>query len=210
MLELLMWTTILALTGGIFDTVRRWFTLPKRYNSLSDIARDPLGALKNAAQWAVPLVLAGGIPGVNMGSLLGREGLKGVFGSASLKSLFSTKTLVDALPLLSAGASVMSSMEQQKALKAQQQMAEQEARRLEALANQAAAQQAFQQSLPGTTSSSAANMAVDLATILASTAASGLPPTPTFGGSPRTIAQLLNLTEDDLRELIRRSGTRVS
>ena len=37
------------------------FTLPKRYNSLSDIARDPLGAIANAAQWAVPL--AAGLPG---------------------------------------------------------------------------------------------------------------------------------------------------
>jgi hypothetical protein len=37
------------------------FTLPKRYNSLSDIARDPFGALMNAAQWAVPLAM--GLPG---------------------------------------------------------------------------------------------------------------------------------------------------
>jgi len=39
----------------------RMFTLPRRYNSLSDIARDPLGAIANAAQWAVPL--AAGLPG---------------------------------------------------------------------------------------------------------------------------------------------------
>jgi hypothetical protein len=39
----------------------RMFTLPKRYNSLSDIARDPLGAIANAAQWAVPLAM--GLPG---------------------------------------------------------------------------------------------------------------------------------------------------
>jgi hypothetical protein len=39
----------------------RMFTLPKRYNSLSDIAKDPLGALGNAAQWALPL--AAGLPG---------------------------------------------------------------------------------------------------------------------------------------------------
>jgi hypothetical protein len=37
------------------------FTLPKRYNSLSDIAKDPLGALGNAAKWALPL--AAGLPG---------------------------------------------------------------------------------------------------------------------------------------------------
>jgi hypothetical protein len=37
------------------------FTLPKRYNSLSDIARDPFGAVMNAAQWAVPLAM--GLPG---------------------------------------------------------------------------------------------------------------------------------------------------
>jgi hypothetical protein len=37
------------------------FTLPKRYNSLSDIAKDPLGAIANAAQWAVPLAM--GLPG---------------------------------------------------------------------------------------------------------------------------------------------------
>jgi hypothetical protein len=37
------------------------FTLPKRYNSLSDIAKDPLGAVMNAAQWAVPLAM--GLPG---------------------------------------------------------------------------------------------------------------------------------------------------
>jgi len=39
----------------------RMFTLPKRYNSLSDIARDPFGAVVNAAQWAVPLAM--GMPG---------------------------------------------------------------------------------------------------------------------------------------------------
>ena len=39
----------------------RMFTLPKRYNSLSDIAKDPLGAIANAAQWAVPLAM--GLPG---------------------------------------------------------------------------------------------------------------------------------------------------
>ena len=39
----------------------RMFTLPKRYNSLSDIARDPFGAVVNAAQWAVPLAM--GLPG---------------------------------------------------------------------------------------------------------------------------------------------------
>jgi hypothetical protein len=41
--------------------LRRIFTLPKRYNSLKDIVRDPLGAIANAAQWAVPL--AAGLPG---------------------------------------------------------------------------------------------------------------------------------------------------
>jgi hypothetical protein len=39
----------------------RMFTLPRRYNALSDIARDPLGAIANAAQWAVPLAM--GLPG---------------------------------------------------------------------------------------------------------------------------------------------------
>ena len=39
----------------------RMFTLPQRYNSLSDIARDPFGAVVNAAQWAVPLAM--GMPG---------------------------------------------------------------------------------------------------------------------------------------------------
>jgi hypothetical protein len=39
----------------------RMFTLPRRYNSLGDIARDPFGAVMNAAQWAVPL--AAGLPG---------------------------------------------------------------------------------------------------------------------------------------------------
>jgi hypothetical protein len=38
----------------------RMFTLPKRYNSLSDIARDPLGSILNTAQWAVPLAM--GLP----------------------------------------------------------------------------------------------------------------------------------------------------
>lgn len=41
--------------------IRRMFTLPKRYNSLGDIARDPLGAAVNAAQWAIPL--GAGLPG---------------------------------------------------------------------------------------------------------------------------------------------------
>ena len=39
----------------------RMFTLPKRYNSLSDIMRDPIGAITNAAQWVVPLAM--GLPG---------------------------------------------------------------------------------------------------------------------------------------------------
>lgn len=43
------------------DFIRRWFTLPKRYNSLTDIAKDPLGAIGNAAQWALPLSM--GLPG---------------------------------------------------------------------------------------------------------------------------------------------------
>jgi hypothetical protein len=38
----------------------RMFTLPKRYNSLADIARNPLGAVLNTAQWAVPLAM--GLP----------------------------------------------------------------------------------------------------------------------------------------------------
>jgi len=53
--------TALVLTLGIFGTIKRWFTLPKRYNSLSDIASDPIGAVTNAAQWALPL--AAGLPG---------------------------------------------------------------------------------------------------------------------------------------------------
>ncbi|MCS7301451.1 MAG: hypothetical protein NZ556_07850 [Fimbriimonadales bacterium] len=56
----LLFTTLL-LSLAILDTVKRWFTLPKRYNSLGDIARDPLGAIANAAQWAIPL--GAGLPG---------------------------------------------------------------------------------------------------------------------------------------------------
>lgn len=41
--------------------ISRWFTLPKRWNSLSDVARDPFGAALNAAQWVVPLSM--GLPG---------------------------------------------------------------------------------------------------------------------------------------------------
>ncbi len=37
------------------------FVLPKRYNSLSDVGKDPFGALANAAQWVVPLAM--GMPG---------------------------------------------------------------------------------------------------------------------------------------------------
>jgi len=60
MMDLLLGTA-LVLTLGIFGTIKRWFTLPKRYNSLSDIASDPIGAVTNAAQWALPL--AAGLPG---------------------------------------------------------------------------------------------------------------------------------------------------
>lgn len=41
--------------------IKRWLTLPKRYNSLSDIAKDPLGAITHTAQWALPLSI--GLPG---------------------------------------------------------------------------------------------------------------------------------------------------
>jgi len=54
----------------------RMFTLPKRYNSLGDIARDPFGAVMNAAQWAVPLAM--GLPG----------------GFSSLPKLFSNPSLL--------------------------------------------------------------------------------------------------------------------
>lgn len=68
--------TVGLLALGIFDTIKRWFTLPKRYNSLSDIARDPLGAIANAAQWVIPL--ATGLPG----------------GFQSLPQLFSNPSLI--------------------------------------------------------------------------------------------------------------------
>ena len=55
----------------------RMFTLPRRYNSLSDIARDPLGAIGNAAQWAVPLAM--GLPGgfSSLGKALSNPALLG-------------------------------------------------------------------------------------------------------------------------------------
>jgi len=203
LMELMIWGTIVVLSGGIFNTIRRMFTLPKRYNSLSDIARDPLGALKNAAQWAVPMMLAGGVPGLT-------ASLKGLFNPATLKSIFSMKGLSTALPLASAGLNAMATIEQQKAMREQQRLAEREARRAEALANQAAAQQALLQSMPGTTPSSAANVPVDMATLFASPTAGMPQPTSFVGPGAGNIAQLLNLSEDDLRELIRRSGSRMA
>lgn len=59
-MELLL-ATVALLAFGILNTVKRWVTLPKRYNSLGDIARNPLGAIANAAQWALPL--GAGLPG---------------------------------------------------------------------------------------------------------------------------------------------------
>lgn len=41
--------------------LQRMFTLPKRFNSFGDIARNPVGAVFNTAQWALPLVA--GLPG---------------------------------------------------------------------------------------------------------------------------------------------------
>lgn len=56
---------------GPFEFVRRAITLPERYNSLQDIARDPLGALGNALPY---IAIASGmgwlkIPGVPSGWL---------------------------------------------------------------------------------------------------------------------------------------------
>jgi hypothetical protein len=77
----------------------RIFTLPKRYNSLSDIARDPLGAVANAAQWAVPLAMGlpggfGSIPKLlsnpsliskwSLGNVVGNIGAKGAIGGGNI------------------------------------------------------------------------------------------------------------------------------
>lgn len=52
------------------DWLKRMFTLPERYNSLSDIARDPLGAIANAAP--VITTLAGLPIGGTFGAALGK------------------------------------------------------------------------------------------------------------------------------------------
>jgi len=95
-----------------FKAIQRAFTLPKRYNSLSDIARDPVGAIGNAASWALPL--AAGLPGglnalpklLSDPSLIGKWSLGNIAkvagGSVSvgnLGKLFSAKNL----PLLVGG-----------------------------------------------------------------------------------------------------------
>lgn len=210
MLEMMIWATIIALTGGIFNTLRRMVTLPKRYNSLSDVARDPLGALRNAAQWAIPLASMGVIPGFNLGSVFGKAGLGGVFKAGNLGKFLSMETLKTALPLISAGVSAIGTMEQQKALRAQQRLSEEEARRAQIAANQAAAQQAFIQGMPNQIGTSAANMPMDLSTLFASTTASAAQPMTSMTMDVASAAQRLGLSESDLRELIRRSGAKMS
>ncbi len=70
----------------------RMFTLPKRYNSLSDIARNPLGALTSAASWAVPLAM--GLPG-------GIRSLPKLFTNPALLSQWSSGNLLRGLGGLS-------------------------------------------------------------------------------------------------------------
>lgn len=90
------------------DFIRRWFTLPRRYNSLSDVARDPLGAALNAAQWVVPMAmgLPGGFSGLSNPSVWGKWSVKSIMpniksfvGSTDVKGLFSSRNL----PLLVGG-----------------------------------------------------------------------------------------------------------
>lgn len=209
MLEMMIWATIVALTSGIFGTLRRMITLPKRYNSLSDIARDPLGAVMRASGWALPLAAMGGIPGFNLGGVFGKGGMKGLenmFRSVDWGKVFSSETLKNALPVIAAGASVVGTMEQQKALRAQQRMLEDEARRSQAAANQAAAQQAFLQGMPNQIGTSAANLPTDLSTLFASPSFGTPQPIWNMTADITSAAQRLGLTENDLRELIRRSG----
>jgi len=69
----------------------RMFTLPKRYNSLGDIARDPFGAMLNAAQWAVPL--AAGLPGgfSALPKLLSNPSLLAKWSLGNAPQMFGTK-----------------------------------------------------------------------------------------------------------------------
>lgn len=197
----------------MLKTLKRMFTLPKRFNSLSDIARNPLGAVLNAAQWAVPLAAAGSIPGFNLGGVFGKSTLKGFEGllrPENLGKFFSAETLKSALPLIAAGAGIVSTMEQQKALRAQQQLLEDEARRAQAAANQAAAQQAFLQGMPNQTGTAAANFTTDLATLLASPLSGTAMPLWNAPVDVASAAQRLGLTQEDLRELIRRSRSSIA
>jgi hypothetical protein len=95
-----------------FKAIHRAFTLPRRYNSLSDVARDPVGAIGNTASWALPLAV--GLPGglsslpklLSDPSLIGKWSLGNIAKSAggsmslgNLGKLFSAKNL----PLLIGG-----------------------------------------------------------------------------------------------------------
>jgi hypothetical protein len=72
------------------------FTLPKRYNSLSDIARDPFGAVLNAAQWAVPLAM--GMPGgfSALPKLLSNPALLAKWSLGNAPAFFGTKSAISA------------------------------------------------------------------------------------------------------------------
>jgi hypothetical protein len=75
----------------------RIFTLPKRYNSLKDIVKDPLGAIANAAQWAVPLAM--GLPG-------GFKSLPQLLSNPSLISKWSLGNLVGNLGAIGSGGNI--------------------------------------------------------------------------------------------------------
>jgi hypothetical protein len=74
----------------------RMFTLPKRYNSLSDIARDPLGAVLNTAQWAVPLAM--GLPNgfASLPKLLSNPSLLAKWSLGNAPQLFGAKNPITA------------------------------------------------------------------------------------------------------------------
>lgn len=68
---------------GPFEFVRRAITLPERYNSLSDISRNPLGAIGNALPY---IAIASGMGWINIPGVPGGW-LKGGIGKVSLGSL---------------------------------------------------------------------------------------------------------------------------
>lgn len=84
-------------------------TLPARYNSISEITKDPLGAALDFAPKAAIALTAGSAAGIPQLAGLSKIGLANLGKASTLKTLMSSKNM----PYLLAGAGLLSAQKQQ-------------------------------------------------------------------------------------------------